>query len=121
MTSLFVYGTLKRGDLRSKHLLGQMYLGDASTEPRYRLYDCGTFPGMIEVASGGVSVQGEVYDVSAECLRQLDDVEGVEEGLYARRTVRLVEGFADRPVEAYFYQPPVTGLRNLGERWTPRE
>ena len=89
MPLVFVYGTLKRGDVRSGSLVGAAFLGEAVTEPGYRMYNCGSYPGLIAVDADGVAIRGEVYDIWPECLARLDDVEGVDEGLYARRPIRL--------------------------------
>jgi len=115
-TLLFVYGTLMRGGCRAGALAGQRFVGEASTEPRYRMVNCGTYPGLLEAASGR-SIYGEVWEVSAACLPRVDQVVGVDEGLYERRPIRLREPFADRPVEAYFYLPSTAGMPDCGDRW----
>ena len=81
---LFVYGTLKRGQGRSALLAGQTFLGEARTEPHYRLYSNGAFPCLVE-AEDGVSIQGELWKVDDACLVRLDAVEGVDGGLFERR------------------------------------
>ncbi len=114
-TILFVYGTLMRGDVRAPALAGQQFLGPATTQPRYRLVDCGDYPGLIEAAAG-VGIEGELYAVDAECLRKLDLIEGVDEGLYERRPVLL----DDRPgagTVAYFYLGPIDDLPDCGRSW----
>jgi len=59
-TLLFVYGSLQRG-CRNHHLLaGQEFLHIARTVPRYRLYDRGSYPCLVEEPEHGVAVQGEV-------------------------------------------------------------
>lgn len=115
-TFLFVYGTLMRGGCRAGALVGQRFVGEASTEPRYRMVNCGTYPGLLE-ASPGRSIYGEVWEVKADCLPRLDEVEGVHLGLYERRPVWLRHPFADRPVEAYFYLPSTAGMPDCGVRW----
>ena len=72
---LFVNGTLMRGLALNDNLDGAEFLGEAVTEPVYRMYSIGdVHPGMFEVAEGGVAVMGEVYRVP-------DDVwAGVEAG-----------------------------------------
>ncbi|MFV0445549.1 MAG: gamma-glutamylcyclotransferase [Planctomycetaceae bacterium] len=120
MSLVFVYGTLKRGDIRAGALLHQVFLGTAHTEPMYRLRDCGEYPGLIAVPAAGLSIEGEVYDVTPECLRRLDEVEGVAEQLYARRPVSLRPPYADQSVEAYFYLWETSDLPDCGTRWDPR-
>ena len=72
---LFVYGTLMRGGVRHWLLADQRFVGEARTLPRYALYDLGTFPGMVR-RDGGVAVSGELYEVAANRLADLDDEEG---------------------------------------------
>ena len=113
---IFVYGTLKRGGCRAGLLAGQTMIGEAATEPWYRMVDCGSYPGLIDAASG-VSIMGELWAVDAACLKALDLAEGVAEGLYERRTVRLQPPYADERIEAYFYLRPTAGLRDCGCCW----
>jgi len=116
-TKLFVYGTLKRGFSRAAAMAGQRLLGEARTEPLYRIYDCGSYPGLVESRADGVAIEGEVWAVDAERLAKLDDVEGVASNLYRRGQVRLQAPFADSAVQTYFYQRSVSGLRDCGTRW----
>jgi gamma-glutamylaminecyclotransferase len=115
-TLVFVYGTLKRGDCRHEAIAEQEFLGEVETLPEYRMVNCGAYPGLI-AADDGCPVQGELWRVSDECLRQLDDVEGVDEGLYARRTVRLKPPAHELAVEAYFYLPVTAHLPDCGVCW----
>ena len=117
MSLIFVYGTLKRGDVRSRALAGQTFLGECRTQPLYRLWDCGDYPALTQAGENGRSIEGELYDVDAECLSRLDDVEGVDDGLYSRDVVRLLPPRDRQRVEAYFYRLPVEGLPDCGERW----
>jgi gamma-glutamylcyclotransferase (GGCT)/AIG2-like uncharacterized protein YtfP len=113
---LFVYGTLKRGHSRARHLAGQRFLGEARTVSRYRLYDCGRYPGLVPAAEG-LAIEGEVWDVTEACLRVLDDVDGVAAGLYQRGLVQLEAPFDTQPVETYFFQQSITGLADCSPRW----
>src|SRR5262245_3159317 len=114
---LFVYGTLKRRQKRHGLLAGQELLGEARTQARYRLYDRGSYPCLVEDFERGTAVEGEVWRVSEQVLRKLDEVEGVPE-LYCRKDIVLVD--YPPPVQAYFFKGDVTGLRECGARW-PRE
>jgi gamma-glutamylaminecyclotransferase len=118
-TLVFVYGTLMRGGCRSVALSGQRCLGTARTMPRYRMYDCGSYPGLIEVERGR-AIMGEVWEVDAACLARLDDVEGVSEDWFARREIVLQSPFDEAPAQAYFYLHPVRHLRECGPRWINR-
>jgi gamma-glutamylcyclotransferase (GGCT)/AIG2-like uncharacterized protein YtfP len=115
-TYLFVYGTLKRGYCRAHHLDGSEYVGKAVTEPRYRIYDCGEYPGMVEVAEG-LAVEGELYRVDVSRLPSLDDVEFVADGLYRRGEVMLDFPPSAKSAQCYFYLPAVDGMRDCGVRW----
>jgi gamma-glutamylaminecyclotransferase len=116
-TILFLYGTLKHGQ-RSHHLVtGQRYVGEAITEPRYRLYDLGPYPGMVRDEANGLAVTGELWEVDDACLTALDEFEGAPD-LYTRERI-AVQGVAG-PVEAYLYnRPPPPGAR-CGDAWPPR-
>ena len=117
---IFVYGTLKRGFCRAHFLAGQSFLGEARTLPRYRMYNCGTYPGLKPVEDG-LSIVGELWSVEEACLARLDQEEGVAEGLYSRAVIELArplpEPVRDTPVEAYFYRPSVAGFPDCGEQW----
>lgn len=113
---IFVYGTLKRGYERAFVLQGQRLLGEAATRPRYRIFDCGEYPGLVD-AEQGVSIHGELWSVDSACLRRLDEVEGVAYRLYERREVQLLEPYADAPVQAYFYLRSTNGLPDCGNCW----
>ncbi len=76
------------------------------------------YPGLIEVGQGsGQAIVGEVWQVDEACLRLLDDVEGVDEGYYIRRPIRLQNNVSNMDVEAYFYQRSVAGCEDCGNCW----
>ena len=82
MNRIFVYGTLKRGDLiRGMHLFDPTkteYIGKAvTTDSMFNMVDLGSFPGVI--LNGEYNVTGEVYDVDDETLESLDAIEGYPE------------------------------------------
>ena len=122
MLLVFVYGTLMRGECRHGALAGQIFVGHATTQPHYRLYHCGSYPALVEVAAGtGNRIEGEVYRVSAACLAELDEIEGVDEGLYERSPVALEDSPAVHqiaaPIEAYLYRQDVSAFEDLGIAW----
>ncbi len=87
---VFVYGTLRRGDVRDITRLrpAPQYVGLASVAGV--LYDLGPYPGA--VLGGPARVTGEVYAISAELERQLDVIEEVwpqQTGEYRKQTVRV--------------------------------
>jgi gamma-glutamylcyclotransferase (GGCT)/AIG2-like uncharacterized protein YtfP len=70
--SLFVNGTLMRGDILHANLDGATFVSEAHTMPRYRLFSIGdVHPGMIRAERDGVSVSGEIYELDLEHLDRL--------------------------------------------------
>ncbi len=71
MPLMFLNGGAMRGGPLN-HLLGDSPLvGRVRTAPRYRFYAVnGRFPALDEVADGGVSVVGELYDLDWPVLRE---------------------------------------------------
>jgi len=118
-THLFVYGTLMRGESRHRYLACQTFVADACSCPDYRLYDAGDYPALVE-QSGGTSIVGELWLVSDTALRALDDVEGIDEGLYARRRITLLPPHADVRAEAYVYLESIAGLTDISPAWRDR-
>lgn len=116
---LFVYGTLKRGGSRAAAMAGQRFVDVVHTAPHYRIFDCGGYPGLVEVISG-LSIEGELWEVDANCLAQLDDIEGVALNLYERRPIQLAAPYGQTAVQSYFYQRSVLGRRDCGVRWPDR-
>ncbi len=117
MTLVFVYGTLKRGGRNHRCLAGQQFLGEARTAPGYMLYSLGDYPGMVRSADTSHDVTGEVWEVDAACLAQLDELEGVAEGLYERVSVQLVPPFGNHPVDTYIYLRDLKGRTPFGDTW----
>jgi gamma-glutamylaminecyclotransferase len=118
-THLFVYGTLMRGESRHRHLSGETFVANVRSAPGYRLYDAVDYPALVEDPDGP-SIVGELWLVSDAALRQLDDVEGVDEGLYARRRIPLLPPQDDVIAEAYVYLEPVVGLPEISPSWRDR-
>lgn len=81
-TLLFVYGTLKRGEPRHRYLVGQTLIATVATIPAYRLLSVGDYPALVR-RDDGRSIEGELWEIDEACVRVLDRVEGVEQGLYA--------------------------------------
>jgi gamma-glutamylcyclotransferase (GGCT)/AIG2-like uncharacterized protein YtfP len=73
-TTLFVYGTLRKGLGNHYFLDRSKFLGMAKTKKRYALYGNGIpFLSRKKAVS---QVTGEVYAVDADTLRRLDQLEG---------------------------------------------
>lgn len=76
---LFVYGTLRKDSRSSKHRMlaqGTRFVGHART--RGRLYDLGSYPGLVLPGAPDAWVRGEVYALerAPEILARLDEYEG---------------------------------------------
>jgi gamma-glutamylaminecyclotransferase len=112
-TLLFVYGTLKRGLVNHHLLADQEYLGDVSTEPRYRVIDLGPHPGLVVDPVNGLAVRGELWEVDSRCLAALDEFEEVA-GAFVRVLVAL-PGRED--AFAYFWNRAVPEGARSGDRW----
>ena len=87
---VFVYGTLRRGEQRDINLLQPtpLFMGYGQTPGV--LYDLGAYPGVR--LGGNQFVHGEVYQISPELERQLDEIEEVwpqQTGEYTRQVVRV--------------------------------
>ena len=114
-TILFVYGTLKRGQKNAHMLVGQEYLGEATTMPLYRLYHFGWHPGMVLDTDNGLDVKGELYAVDDETLAKLDEYEGLATGWYVRADVAVRDCF--ETVQAYFFNQALPEGAASGANW----
>jgi gamma-glutamylcyclotransferase (GGCT)/AIG2-like uncharacterized protein YtfP len=132
MHLLFVYGTLKKGCSRSSVMESSRFIGVAKTTPNYKLYDCGTYPALVISENGGV--WGELYEVDDSVMSRLDQIEGVDAGLYERSIVNLSDfflvnlPFTEETVDflekkttiSYVYLQDVSSLEECGAIWSPR-
>lgn len=109
--TLFVYGTLKRGGRSHGRLADSPFLGVAWTEPRYRLYNCGSYPGLV-AATDGESVGGELYRVNTKVIAGLDEFENN----YQRMPISMIGSVAE--VWGYIYLGDVSVLPLCGPVWT---
>jgi gamma-glutamylaminecyclotransferase len=96
---IFVYGSLRRGLHNYRLLSAAHFDGEALTCPGFRLYDLGSFPGM--VAEGTDRVHGEVFGVDTATLETLDRLES-HPRFYRRTVIRLDD---DIEVESYLLTP----------------
>ena len=112
----FVYGTLKSGYQNCARIMtNQKLIGEAHTEPAYRLFNCGAFPAMVLDTRLGISIKGELWEVDAECVKRMDRLEG-HPHFYKRLPVRL-DSHPGLEVVAYIFQHKTTGLPPLGDSW----
>ncbi|MGH6638770.1 MAG: gamma-glutamylcyclotransferase family protein [Polaromonas sp.] len=103
---VFVYGTLRRGEQRDINRLrpAPRWVGWASVAGV--MYHLGAYPGMVlgEEGDGKGRVRGEVYAISAELERLLDEIEDLwpqPSGEYVKREVAVqLDAPARQPGEA---------------------
>ncbi len=105
----FVYGTLRRGDdnditrlLPAPKFLGQTYIQGT-------MYHFGAYPGVTlgQAAVGEGKILGEVYEVSAELERVLDEIEAqypVAPDYYFKRSITLKLPTHAQPLQALVYE-----------------
>lgn len=87
---VFVYGTLRRGEVRDITRLqpAPAFVGRGSVAGA--LYDLGPYPGLLLGGAGRVT--GEIYAISDELERLLDEIEEVwplQTGEYSKREVEV--------------------------------
>lgn len=130
---IFIYGTLKSGHSRDPLLRNQRHLGTAFSEPKYKMYRYSSFPALIE-SDQGISIFGELYEITESCLIELDEVEGTRHGLFARKTIDLKHiNFSSLPLYkkssdmlinnsaiAYFFvdKEKLSVSKDCGQNWT---
>jgi gamma-glutamylcyclotransferase (GGCT)/AIG2-like uncharacterized protein YtfP len=113
MTTLFIYGTLKRGHSAHHLLANQQFLGEAVTTPQYRIVDLGPHPTLVE-ATDGVPCHGELWRVDDEYLRKLEAYEDAPT-YYHRRSVMIQN--CTELVEAFFRVEPASDQLPWSDRW----
>lgn len=102
-TRVFVYGTLRRGGRNDIHRYQPMPRWVTTGRVRGRLYHLGRYPGLL--LGDGDWVTGEVYEVSASVLVELDHLERLlpqPTGEYHRRTVAV--DTPDGPLVCMLYE-----------------
>lgn len=111
---VFVYGTLKRGYYNNRLLEGQEFVGEAITEPKYRLYDLGSFPGLVEDNEKGKAIKGEVWRVDEKVIPRLDMLEGTPH-LYRREFIDIAG--MDEKVQGYIFNRSLDGCDECSPVW----
>lgn len=104
-TKIYIYGTLKKGNYFHDHYLtgpSTTFIGPAVTSKDYTLYIHG-LPMLIKEESDK-GVKGEVYEVDADTIADLDVLEG-HPNLYNRDIIEVKIGEDDfyTKVWAYLY------------------
>lgn len=95
---LFVYGSLMSTEYAHSKMHGARFLCEARTPARFDLAHLNRYPAMVP---GSRAVFGEVYEVGAGKLRELDAYEE-HPSVYRRTTIRLENGWE---VQAYLQRP----------------
>lgn len=74
---VFICGSALRGQPDHENLKSAKFLRAAKTAPKYRLHSVGNgwHPGIYEVASGGISIPGELYEMTDEQYTYLESNE----------------------------------------------
>lgn len=114
--NIFVYGTLMRGERAHSFLVGAEYLGEYCLKD-YALYNLGWYPG-VRPLPGGV-VYGEVYEIAAGMLPELDAYEG-EGSLYFRTEIAAENESGTVKAFAYVYAHEISDRRIEGGHWKMR-
>ena len=82
-TTIFVYGTLMKGECNHFLIQNQQYKGKAVIHG-FNLYSLGPYPGIRPSKYKHRTVSGELYSIDEEALRQVNRLEG-EGSLYLLR------------------------------------
>ena len=101
-------------------LSGAPFLGEARTAAGYALIDLGAYPGLVRAVSG--QVVGEIYEVDALLLADLDAYEG-HPVLFRRVRLSLdcSSGAPSSEAEGYLYTGDAAdGIRLAGGDWRER-
>jgi gamma-glutamylaminecyclotransferase len=77
MKQVFICGSALRGQPDHRNLQSAKFVREAKTKPQYRLHaaEDGWHPAIYEVEQGGISIPGEVYELTAEQYEHLVSTE----------------------------------------------
>jgi len=109
---VFVYGSLMRGFHNHRLLADATFVGENRTVPGFAMWSMGAYPAVTR-NPGGTAVPGEVYEVDAETLTALDQLEG-HPVHYRRESVRLADG---TEAWVYLYPAPPDRASVPGNDW----
>jgi len=120
---MFLNGTAMAGGADHHLVGGAPLLARTTTAPRYRFHAVdGRYPALEDVGDGGVAVEGEVYDLSYEQLREVllpGEPAGLELGV-----VELADGSGSLAMvlrREYPKHPPLTDISDLASWRVYRE
>lgn len=103
-TLVFVYGTLRKGEVNHYLLDSASYCGAHTTLPKFQMNDLGAYPGV--TLGGTVSIVGEVYEIDRRQFAHLDQLEGYPQ-LYDRQLIPTEWGKA----WIYLYRQSLMGRK----------
>ncbi len=103
---VFVYGTLRRGEVNHYYLEDARYCGPHATQPHYKMFSLGAYPAVVK--GGPDRIQGEVYRVNGRTLCHLDKLEGYPRA-YKRKLIPTPWGRA----WIYLYRESLQGRRRI--------
>lgn len=104
----FICGSALRGQPDHGNLGSARFVGDAWTAPKYRMVSVnGVHPGIYEIGSGGISIAGELYDLTDAQYRKLISAEPSD--LY-ESAVELLDG---SKVSAMLYPRELAALHGF--------
>ena len=114
MPRMFLNGTAMSGGA-DHHLVGDAPLVDrTTTAPRYRFHAVGgKYPALEDVGAGGAAVEGEVYDLSYEQLREVllpGEPDGLELGV-----IELADGSGSLAMILRREYPKLPPLEDISE------
>lgn len=127
---VFVYGTLRRGEIRDINLLrpAPVWVGEGSVKGE--LYDLAAYPGIVLRVDGAQSLEshgrltgevyGEIYAITPELEQLLDEIEEVwpqQTGEYTKRevSVQLLDKAAATGSDGC--SNPAGGFDEIGGLW----
>lgn len=113
---VFVYGTLRRGQVHDINLLrpAPRWVGHGAVAGR--LHHIDYYPGL--VLGGDGTVVGEVYAIDSALERELDRIEGIEEGAHSEYIKRSVAvEVAGQRLDCLVYE--ISAVRALGKPLIP--
>ena len=89
--TVFICGSALRGQPDHANLQGATFLGEANTAPKYRLHAVkdGWHPGIYETNTNGISIPGELYQLTRE---QYDHLVSTEPPNMYPAEITLVDG-----------------------------
>lgn len=111
--TLFVYGTLRKGQGNHHLLRSSTFLGLAKTKDCYALYG-GSIPFLSRTESIS-QVTGEVYSVDGAILERLDELEGHPHAYKREQAEVVLENGTEVTAWIYFHDKPVGHLIESGD------